>query len=298
MKQKSLFIFLLLLLSIFFVHFSGCAWINSGNSRRNSDHSYKASQFVTINSQSGIWLDVRAEISRKQIYVLRTGKVPDSITTLVAQGLAKIIKETGRSLQVATNAPDIETDLMSADWFQEKAMLDKEFMHGKQADAGAIIDFLRSHDKTNDHFVVLITDSDLTSGEKGNNYIYGMSSYPYIVISARRFIDDKRIKRGGYAEEIYDEAVSLVAAHEFAHYLDLVQRDFNGWRDTDSLLDNHCKGENGDCLMQQTDVNAKGCHTALEEAKLIFGRERWLCLDCAAEVGYRKEALLKAGYFW
>jgi predicted Zn-dependent protease len=113
--------------------------------------------------------------------------------------------------------------LKSADWYQENVMLDKEFMHGKQADAGAIIDLLRSNDKTGNHFVVLVTDSDLTSGENGNNFIYGLSSYPYIVISARRFTDDKRIKRGGYAEEIYDEAVSLVAAHEFAHYLDLVR---------------------------------------------------------------------------
>jgi predicted Zn-dependent protease len=271
---------------------------NTGYTEQQFRASYKASDFVTVSAQSGIWTDARNSDNRNKIYVFPVSTVPDETIKLVVEGLREIIKETGRSVEVTTASPDIDAGYQTPEWYQEQTMLNKERAHGKQSNASVIVDLLRSHDKKNDSFIVLITSSDLTTGQPENNFIYGLSSYPYIVISARRFLDDKQNHWGKYADEIYDEAVSLMAAHEFGHYLDLVQRHFNSWIGTGEIVDNHCKGENGTCLMQQSDVDMPGCTTSLEQAKLIFHRERWLCPDCAAEVFFRKEALLKKNFEW
>jgi predicted Zn-dependent protease len=216
----------------------------------------------------------------------------------VVQGLQRIIRETGRTIEVVREESGTRLGYQSPEWYQNEAMTDREYLHGRQGNAGKIVELLRSHDTSHDHFIVLITGADLTSGEEGNNFIYGLRSYPYIIVSAKRFLDWKQTGKGGYSGEIYDEAVSLTAAHEFGHYLDLVQRNFNSWTNTGTLLDQHCKGENGDCLMQQSNVDAPGCHTALEQAQLLFDRENRLCPDCRLEVQYRKEALLDAGLAW
>jgi len=245
-----------------------------------------------------MWLDAQAGIERHRVYVRRTSDVPDEAYDLVVQGLEKIIEETGRRIGVIEEASDASQGYRSPDWYQQETMMDKQYSHGAQANAGRIIDLLRSHDTANDHFVVLITDADLTSGEEGNNFVFGMSSYPYIVVSAKRFLDWQQVTLDNYPEEVYGQALTVVAAHEFGHYLDLVQRNFNCWRNTGSLLDRHCRGENGTCLMQQSNVDAEGCNTILEQAFLLFDRERWLCPDCAAEVYYRKKALAEAGFAW
>jgi hypothetical protein len=277
--------------------FVGCAK-SKGYSEEQFRTSYRATDFTLGNAQSGIRQDARASVRRQTIYVLATSNVPPEIPDLVVQGLEKIIRETGRSIQVVKEESGAAQGYRPSDWYQDEALLDKEYRHGRQANAGAIIDLLRSHDTTKDHFVVFLADADLTSGDENNNFVYGLSSYPYIVVSARRFLDWKEVRRGGYPGEIFDQAVSLMAAHEFGHYLDLAQRNFNCWGNTGTLLENHCKGESGDCLMQQVNVNAEGCHTAEEEAELIFTRERWLCPDCAAEIYYRKQALVALGFAW
>ena len=276
---------------------SGCFW-KKQTYGRTSPAIHKAADFVLSDSNSGLWQDARAGINRQTVYVLKTSEVPDEVCDLVVQGLERVIRETGRTIEVAREESGDLPGYQAPEWYQNEAMTDREYLHGRQANAGKIVELLRSHDTSHDHFIVLITGSDLTSGEEGNNFIYGLSSYPYIIVSAKRFLDWKQIGKDGYSGEIYDEAVSLVAAHEFGHYLDLVQRNFNSWTNTGTLLDQHCKGENGDCLMQQSNVDAPGCHTALEQAQLIFNRENWLCPDCRLEVEYRKEALVDAGLAW
>ncbi len=297
MKHQLLHSIATLLLMTLLFAFAACAK-NNGYTADDFRANYKHSDFATVNSNSGIWQDAQAGIQRHHICVFRTSDVPDDSYDLAVQGLERIIDETGRNISVMQEESRIAPEYMPPDWYQEETMMDKQYLHGLQANAGDIIDLLRSHNTTNDHFVVLITSADLTSGEEGNNFVFGLSSYPFVVISARRFLDWKAVGKDNYPVEIYDRALSLMAAHEFGHYLDLVQRNFNSWRNTGTLVDRHCKGENGPCLMQQSNVDIEGCNTILEQAELIFSRDRWLCPDCAAEVYYRREALVEAGIAW
>ena len=283
--------------ALFLSGLPGCG-SNKGYSEDDFQAHYSASQFSSAKSNSEIWLDASSGKIRNRLYVLATGKVTDEVYDLVVEGLEKIIDETGRSVSVMGRESSVSSGYRSPDWYQEHAMLYKEHFHGRQADGGKIIDLLRSHDTGNDHFVVMIIDSDLTTGTEGNNFIFGLSSYPYIVISSIRFMEWKRIRLDGFPEEIYDQAVSILAAHEFGHYLDLVDRDFNCWENTDSILERHCKGENGYCLMQQSNVDVEGCNTLIEQADFIFTRDKWLCPDCSAEVYFRKNTLVEAGFIW
>ena len=269
-----------------------------GYTEEDFTNNYSASDFVTTNAYSGMWLDARAGINRKELYVCRADNVPDDVYQLVVEGLEKIIDEAGRSVSVVQEEIGLPTCYRSPDWYQTETMTDRQRMHGLQANATSIIELLRSHDDRNDHFVVLITAADLTTGEIGNNFIFGLSWYPYIVVSARRFLDWGVTREGGYPEETYRQAVSMLAAHEFGHYLDLVQRNFNSYRNTGTLVDNHCMGESGMCLMQQSNVDAPGCIDALERTYRVFSREHWLCPDCAAELYYRRQALEEEGYEW
>jgi len=290
---------LTILIFVVFVNLSipGC-----GKNRAYSDDdfrkNYRASEFRLSDTGWGIWLDATSGTVRDKVYVIKTGDVTDEVYNLVVQGLVKVIKETGRSISVAGEDTSVPSEYMPADWYRDQTMTDREKMHGLQANGSKIIDLLRSHALSDDHFIVLITGCDLTSGEPGNNFVYGLSNYPYIVISAKRFMDWKRIRTGGYSEEIYNKSVSLLSAHEFGHYLDLTRRNFNCWMNTGTLLDNHCKGKNGLCLMQQVNVDAEGCRTALEQTDLMFDNEHWLCPDCAAEIYYRRESLVKSGFSW
>jgi predicted Zn-dependent protease len=276
---------------------SGCSK-NKSYAEQAFNTRYKQADIVTTNSQTGIWNDATNRITRTDLYALKTSGVPSDTYNLVLAGLNKFIQETGRSVTVIRYDSPIPDGYNSADWYQEQAMTDSDHGHGIQADGSKIIALLSTANSSNDHFIVLITDADLNSGEVGNNFVFGLSNYPYIVISARRFLDWKRIRFQDYDAATYDQAISLVAAHEFGHYLDLTQRNFNVWSGTNTLLDNHCKGQNGFCLMQQMNVDVEGCNSALEQAKLIFGREHWLCPDCAAEIYFRKQALINAGFVW
>ncbi|HEX9745331.1 MAG TPA: hypothetical protein VGB30_07880 [bacterium] len=50
--------------------------------------------------------------------------------------------------------------------------------------------------------------------------------------------------------------------------------------------------------MQQSNVDAVNCVTIVEAANRLYDRERWLCPDCAAEIYFRKQELVEAGYIW
>jgi len=280
--------------TLFLLNLSGCAKHNY-DIPEDLSH-YNPSDFETYSRHSGMCGDCRDEITRSILYIIHTSGVPDETYALVADGLNKIIDEAGRSINVLDDTVDFPQCYRTPDWYQSETRLDKNHLHGYQSDAGAIIDLLRSHDTHHDHFIVLITDADITSGREGNNFVYGLSSYPYIVISARRFLDWKEINLDGYPDETFDRALTLVSAHEFGHYLDLVRRDFNCWNDTDTLLDRHCKGENGPCLMEQ--VNVEGCKDVLEQADILYEREHWLCPDCTAELFFRMSELEERGFVW
>jgi hypothetical protein len=137
---------------------------------------------------------------------------------------------------------------------------------------------------------VMVCDRDMTgldavTGQYAN-FAYGLRRYPNFVTSVMRF--RQRINN----PDLSQAALAISAAHELAHNFNLVIRNFNSVNE----LGAHCNGKSGPCLMEQVDIERR--RTIEEQARLLIGRERWLCRDCTEEAAVRREISKEYDLFW
>lgn len=253
-----------------------------------------AEQIFSLSPQ-GLLDDWEKSIARKDMYLCRTIGVQDNEYNAIKYGLQKVISETDKTIIIHDfgNYQIDGDEFNSPDWYQEKALTKRDRGFGRQVSASLIDSLLREEpfQKQNPHFDVLVIDKDLTTkmNDPENNFIFGYGPYPNNIMSIKRFLHWIQNNRLRY------ESLAVLAAHEFAHNLDLVGRNFNIGRE--GYKEGHCNAERGFCLMEQ--VNVDGARAIWEQAPLLFERENWLCPDCTEEISVKRKILTeKLGSFW
>ncbi len=238
--------------------------------------------------------DYRQGIIRSVLHLCRTSGVLDKEYNAIKYGFEKIVVETGRQIKLVDldNYVWNNNAFGSADWYQEQALTNKKDKFGKQVSAYDLDALLRNdpYQKTEPHFDVIVIDKDLTTveGDTKNRFLFGYGPYPNNIVSVNRFM--KWIRD----PVLRQKSLAIIAAHEFGHNLDLVNRNFNIGKS--GYKRGHCNGEEGACLMEQ--VNVKDARSIDEQAALIFDNESWLCLDCKDEIFYKKSMLREKGIYW
>ena len=246
-----------------------------------------------IHANHGHMKDHRSGIIRSEMYFCRTTGVPLPEYEALLFGFQKIINETERNVTVRNfdNQSWGNGDYGSPDWYQNEALTSIDNGYGRQVSAFVLQKLLweEPYQAENPHFDALIVDRDLIFCEgDGGNFIFGYGPYPFNIISVNRFIN---WIKDSVLRQI---SLSIIGAHEFGHNLDLVNRSFN--IGTEGLKAGHCNGENGPCLMEQ--MNVEGCRNVDEQARLIYNREKWLCIDCTAEIETKRNDLIKRSVHW
>ena len=236
-------------------------------------------------------VDGASGIDRGDIFITRTKEVPVEGYSIIRQAIGKIIAETRSNLRI-TDYGSFKLhngDYGSPDWYQGQALTGSDKGFGQQVDAVGIDRLLRSepYQRDHPHYDVMVVDKDLRTDSDDNNFVYGIGSFPNVVLSTRRFMNIR---------DTNDRLASLanLAAHELGHVLGLTHRSWN--RGTSGMCVGHCAGEKGPCLMEQVDV--PGQRTAVKQARKVIVRENWLCEDCTEEIEMRRKAILNLGLRW
>ena len=228
-------------------------------------------------------------ILRKKLYLTHTTGVENHEAGVIFSGIAKLVEEIRSGVQLINygNRHENTADgkFENPDWYQNQAMTNRNMGFGQQVDGSALLTLLSQEpwQQYEPHMDVMVCDRDMTGfdAQSGRyaNFAYGITRYPNFVTSVMRF--RHRIKD----PDLSQAALAISAAHELAHNFNLVNRNFN-WINE---LGIHCNGESGPCLMEQVDVS--GRRTIEEQARLLIGRQRWLCSDCLEEANFRKDLL-------
>lgn len=194
---------------------------------------------------------------------------------MVERGIAMLLREAGMGIGVESlgHVRTAGRSRYSPDWYQSEAC--EAVGVGHQVRARVMDSLMRASPRqANDpHYDIMLVDRDLRydSGD-GMNFIFGLGDYPNNIISVARLreIRDTTTR---------DIALSILAAHEFAHVLGLVSRDRNMGRD--GLEAHHCMGERGPCVMQQV-FSVDDLARRVVDIASVGGR--FLCDDCREEL--------------
>ncbi len=241
--------------------------------------------------------DSKKGINRRSLNLCSTSAVSQEDYNAVLYGLEKIIKETQKTLVIKSLGSSLWIkgggDFSSPDWYQSKSLTNINKGYGLQVSGNSIFELLLSEpwQKGNPHFDFFICDMDMTTyaDDKGNNFIFGLGGYPVNVISV------KRINAWTEDPGLRYKALAILAAHEFAHDLNLVKRDGTN-RGTGDYLRHHCLGKQGTCLMEQ--INLHDCKNLELQGEILFPIKNWLCPDCSEELRIRRAYLKSNGVFY
>ncbi|MBN1233597.1 MAG: hypothetical protein JXA60_09620 [Candidatus Coatesbacteria bacterium] len=228
----------------------------------------------------GLSEDARNGIKRNIVYLIFTGKINETSKSSIIKGMKEVKAISKKTLFFKESA---YLNKLAVKW-QKECMIKRDIGFGKQVNYPKMLARLnytmRYYPSS---YAILIVDSDLTSyPEDYNNFVYGVSSYPRIIISTRR-------------QEKND--LKHVVMHEFFHSLGLVGRKF----DNDSgneYRNNHCAYKGRVCLMNQVDV--EGCLSGSEHSRLLSLERDILCPSCQQELEYICKYFknLKGYNFW
>jgi hypothetical protein len=213
---------------------------------------------------------------REAIYLRRTRKVPDAVIDAVAEGIDFIIRIANAKIKIIDHrdwginvSPYLEHQ--SVDWYQFQSALSVSQGFGNQIDGDRLLDLAQL--KQDGNFTVMVVDRDMRGG--GRSFVPGLAYDSFgFVMSPVRVLSPDNIKIFGANNDWIPKALSLIAAHEFAHVLGLVNRVSNKTHDSA-----HCLGERGDCLMQENVTRLM--------ANARIG-EWYICPDCSTELSTSK----------
>lgn len=233
-------------------------------------------------------------VKRDRMFLTATSGVDHKELESISAGIKKLLDDV-KSRLVFTNFGSAifgRGPFESADWYQERALMDRNRGAGLQVDVYKVDKLLRDEpfQVTTPHFDVMVLNRDLTAAKKEpkNNFVYGLNSYPNDIIST------KRLSQRFSERSLALQSLAVIAAHEVGHNFGLVNRNFNIGRG--AYRGAHCNGKSGPCLMEQVDV--PGCKTIAEQTRLLIDKLSWLCSDCLDEAKFKRERLERHGVIW
>ena len=171
---------------------------------------------------------------------------------------------------------------MSADWYVESCMLERDRGHGKQIDADRLIDLLSTEPwKRNFHYDVFVVGNDMTSKAWSTgsylNFVVGIACrYNGTVISVNRFRElSGSMKHGVLQTEAYHEIGHLFGLPDDERRSDLVAE-----------LGGHCP-ERGCSMKQGMTVPHDWIENTIDRAN----RGQPYCEKCVADLkDYQRRA--------
>lgn len=204
----------------------------------------------------------------ENVNILTGVEVENTEIQQVSQIISEINSQLGVTLQLESARSRLIDDFVDMASSGETGILGPKVGYKKLIENG------NQHLPSNAYNMVLVS-RDISAPNM--NYIYGAGIGNCAVISTIR-------TRHQQGDHYYPVALAATAGHEFGHLLGIYRRSWNC-----SEQDGHCNGENGACLMEQSDM--PGRSGVIDGLMEVIKEGRWYCNDCRDVVRFKQNTI-------